>query len=96
MSNSPKSPRRRGRGPLDRAAASARALRRIAFDPSQDVDEVAILRTIASDMSLAPTARVAACRALSAARGRVLSSTDSKEGDDLNRRALKLLRGGKV
>ena len=96
MSNDlPKRSRRRRRVPLDRAAASARALAKIGFDPAKDIDELAILRSLASDPSLAPGPRIQACKALREARGGVLPSAADRNAADLTARALKLLNGGR-
>ena len=56
-----------------------------------NVDPLLVLKLVAADPTQPAAARVSAARALLAARVVDLPSADSRERDDLNRRALTLL-----
>ena len=80
-------PKRKGGRP-SRAEASAKAL--LGVDLSAVLDPVAILRAIAADRSVPPSARVAACRALLGERDQAAEET---AGDTrINARAIAMMR----
>jgi hypothetical protein len=83
----PRKLRRRGGRP-SRAEASAKALRGLDLTA---VDPVAILRAIAADHSAPASARVAACRALIAARAPDGPDESATGGDPISARAQQLL-----
>jgi hypothetical protein len=80
-------PKRKGGRP-SRAEASAKAL--LGVDLAA-VDPVAILRAIAADLSAPASARVAACRALIAARASDGPDGSAVAGDAISVRAQQLL-----
>jgi hypothetical protein len=83
----PRKPKRKGGRP-SRAEASAKAL--LGVDLAA-VDPVAILRAIAADLSAPASARVAACRALIAARASDGPDGSAVAGDAISVRAQQLL-----
>jgi hypothetical protein len=83
-----KSPRRPGRPSKEEEVRQA--LAEAGCDPTA-IDPLRILASIAVNRSMPPTARVAACRALIAARDPERSVTSAGVGDAVSARAQELL-----
>ena len=86
--NPKKSPRRRGRP--SKQEELQRSLAEIGIDPAL-IDPLRILASIAANRSMPPTARVAACKALLAARDQGPAEASVVVGDAVSVRAQELL-----
>jgi hypothetical protein len=89
MPTTPEKPRRRPGRPT-RQEEMQRALAQIGLDPTL-IDPLRILASIAANKNMPPTARVAAAKALLAARDRDPAEASAVVGDAISVRAQQLL-----
>jgi hypothetical protein len=89
MATTPEKPRRRNGRPTKEEEVR-RALAEAGCDPTA-IDPLRILASIAVNRSMPPTARVAACRALIAARNQDPAEASAVVGDAISVRAQEIL-----
>jgi hypothetical protein len=94
MATIPEKPRRR-RGRPTREEEMRHALAELGIDPAL-VDPLRVLASIAANRSMPPTARVAACKALLAARDQDSAHASAVVGDAISVRAQELLAAGEL